>query len=284
MPGEPIIQGKEPPKTFNGLTIIKPAEAAKAGSCIAIYGPAGVGKTTLAAGAVEAQDSTPVLHMDAEGGASAISHISESKLSIAQIKSWSEVDALSSGFSITSFPWKTIIFDNITEYAQLALIAAVGNDRDQPQIQHYGKATRLVLSFVRKWRDIARYHGINVVLIVWDSREKDESTGKVSWRVNFTPSLQNQFPGIVDSVGYLSTDEKIQLASRGGEYLRWLDFSSNPRYDSKFRRAENAYAKSIPLRIPDPNFADILDVLRGYRPWPKDKYDKLYQEITKKAV
>lgn len=272
--------------TFNGLTIIKPSEAIKFGVCGAIYGPGGVGKTTFAAGACESEFGAPVLDVDAEGGASAVSHISESKLSVAPVKSWKEIDALGANFSLAQFPWRTVLFDNMTEYASLALDAAKAKGgrgvNDQPQIQDYGTATRWILAFTRHWRDIARFTGINVVFIAWDSREKDDETGRISQRVNFTPALQSQFPGIVDIVGYLSTDPKIQLANQGGEYLRWLNFSSNPRLDSKFRRSKNEHAKDIPLLIPNPQFAHILDTIKGGKPWPKDYYDQVYKEIQKK--
>lgn len=245
---------------FNLRPATTPPEA---GLCIAIYGVAGVGKTTLAAQCALSELGKPVLVIDAEGGSRAIAHMQD--VYIADVKTWKEVLEVSQEVVKTKPEFKTVILDNMSEFQQLNLKGITGGS--VPQIQHYGQNTNEMLNFVRLWRDVSRDLGINVIFIAWESPEKDESTGAIKRDLGFTPSLAKQFPGIIDIVGYLTVD------IRG---TRILEFAPSPRNAAKFRRSQSEIAMQIPLKlyytIDEHPMVDLLNTLKGGEKWPVGRY------------
>lgn len=252
---------------FAGLTILKANETTDWGLCMAIYGAPGVGKTTFAAGAADSKYGSPVLYLDIESGIRSISHRSD--IDTIQITAWAQVSAfINSLKSQAELRWRTIVIDNMSELQTLTLKAAMG-DSEMPQIQHYGKSTADVLSFVRTCRDMARSRAINFLMIAWESPEKDESTGLIKRDIGFTPSLAKTFPGLVDQVGYLVADDRAP-------YRRTLHFEPSIRTAAKFRRNLSEIAAEIPLTfsyaLQDNPLADLLATLVGGESWPKDRY------------
>jgi hypothetical protein len=124
-----------------------------------------------------------------------------------------------------------------------------------------------MLQMIRDWRDLTRFNDLNVVFIAWDSDDKDDR-GVVKKMVSFTPSMQRQYPGIVDSIGWVSPTTNPDL--------RMVDFTPGPKTHAKFRRAPHSRAMKIPYviyyginNLPMP---DILAVLKGGSDWPTSKY------------
>ena len=237
------------------------------GVCMAIYGPAGSGKSTLAAGAADSPDNSPLLIVDAEGGSRAVAHRAD--IEVLDVKSWKDIDDFTEAAKRTKdFPWKTVVFDNMSEYLSLLTNKVVGSGEDSPSQPQWGKITLEFLSFVRTWRDLSR-RGINVILIAWEDEEKDE-VGRVKHQLSFTPKIRSTFPGMIDIIGYLTVVDKSIV----GERL--LDFAPSSRTASKFRRSQDEGAMQIPLKIQygigKVPMADILTVLKGGGTWPKDKY------------
>lgn len=244
---------------------LRPATTPPAsGMCIALYGAAGVGKTTLAAQAALSPLGSPVLIIDAEGGSRAVAHMQN--VYVADVKSWKEITEVSNEVAKQA-QFKTIVLDNMSEFQQINLKGIVGNG--MPQIQHYGQNTNEMLNFSRLWRDISRDTGVNVIFIAWESPEKDESTGIIKRDLGFTPSLAKQFPGIIDIVGYLTVNQKG---------LRVLNFAPSVRNAAKFRRSQTEVAMQIPLQLTyglnEYPMVDLLNTLKGGETWPTGRYVK----------
>lgn len=250
---------------FAGLRVQKAKEITDFGLCIALYGPPGTGKTVTAAKLSLVEETSPVLIVDAEGGMKSIQHLD---VDVVSVKSWDEIYKLSQAL-IRERPWKTVIWDNLSEFANLALLKYAGSD--PPQIQHHGRATLDMLAFTRLARDLARNNNMNSILIAWDAPEKDEFTGVLKRDVGFTPSLARQFPGMVDIVGHLSTENDAAAT-------RHLSFKTSPRSAAKFRRSRIKSALDIPLDMwfgeDDNLLADIILALKGVKEFPKTKYGK----------
>jgi phage nucleotide-binding protein len=252
---------------FAGLKVQRPQDMPGWGVCMAIYGAPGVGKTTFASDAQDSPFGTPVIFLDAESGIRSVGHRDD--IDVIQITSFAQVSAFINALKQTSDArWRTIILDNMSEIQSLAIKAAQG-DSEMPQIQHYGKATSDILQLTRTCRDIARLRSINFIMIVWESPEKDESTGIIKRDIGFSPSLAKTFPGLVDQVGYLTAADQPP-------YLRTLHFESSSRTAAKFRRSQSESATTIPLtfsyKIDDKPLVDLLATLVGEVAWPKDKY------------
>jgi phage nucleotide-binding protein len=240
------------------------------GVCVAIYGPGGAGKSTLVASAVDSEDSSPVVMLDAEGGARSIAHLDN--VDVIEMDSWAKIDRFTQKLKQDpSPPWKTVGLDNMSEYQSVSL---KGITSGAPQIQDYGKSTLDMLRLTRDYRDMSRTKGLNVFFIAWDAPEKDDYTGILRRDVGFTPSLARQFPGIVDIVGFL---EVVDAKTRK------LTLESSPRLATKFRRSQTDIAKTLPGEIwivqqPDgrlkPSMADIIKVLRGVEKWDPAKFPR----------
>lgn len=247
--------------SFGGLQVIRASDI-EYGFCGAIYGQAGTGKTTLAATAADTELGAPLAILDAEGGASVVAHRSD--IDIVPMGKWSDFEDFRKTVS-KDCPWKTLVFDNMSEINTMRQRSLASDG--MLTIQQHGKVTADMLDMVRFYRDLSRFRGINVIFIAWETSVKNESGGEIKRGVKFTPALAEAFPGIVDFVGYLKVEPKLP------NWGRILDLSPNPRLDSKFRRSGNSAAMQIPFQIPNPSLADIIDTVKGGKPWPKDKYD-----------
>lgn len=253
---------------FAGFTIRKANEDNPAGISIAIYGKPGVGKTTLAAQASLCAEGGRTLILDAEGGARSISHLDN--VDIIDITSWQQLAQISNELMNpnVSIPWGTIILDNMSEYQAIGINALAG--RENPQLQMYLKNTNEMLYLTRAYRDMARKRGVNVFFIAWESPEKDEFTGITKHDMGFTPSLARQFPGIIDIVIFLTSENDPP------QFTRVISFAPAPNTAAKFRRSRAEVAKDIPLVLyytqDETPMVDLLATLKGGKAWPTGKY------------
>lgn len=249
---------------------VRRASDAVYGVNILIYGPAGIGKSTVAAGAADSEMGAPLLFMDAEGGSKAISDRDD--ITVMDVDNWQTLEDFTKVAKkvVGPLPWKTIVFDNCSEIINLVTKSVVGSDETAPSQPQWGRVAMEFLSWVRDWRTIGRDSGTNIVFIAWDSEEKDE-IGRVKYHLQATPKIQKELPGMVDIIGMLSANEK------NGK--RIIDFTVNPKKSiSKFRRSKADTALKIPNTIEfgldvSP-LADMIAVLRGGAEWPAASYDK----------
>lgn len=256
-------------RQFGNFVVTKASDAARLGYCILLYSRGGGGKTTLAGSADDSPDDSPVLFLDAEGGTKAISH--RGNVDVITVKDWTDIKRVTADIvAAPELEWKTIVLDNLSEYVQLATTKIVGNATDQVSQPKYGDMAREVLALVRTYRDLARHRGVNVVIIAWDSPEKDE-TGKLMTTINATPKLQKDLPGIVDIIGYISPVD-------GRPDLRLLSFEPSSKTISKFRRNTSDAARTIPFTIyyslDNLPLPDIFAALKRGVNWPESRYPR----------
>lgn len=237
------------------------------GAFIALYASAGAGKTTLAADVANYPELSPVLYMDVEGGLSVIDKklITSGKLDPVEPTKYGEITEVKQLILQGNTNYKTVVMDNVCEVLTMCKRMVVGSDEAPTQPQ-WGKITNEMLKMTREWRDMARFKGINVIFNAWDSPDKDESN-MVKNNINFTPALREQFPGLVEVVGFIGFENNSRV----------LDFTWNPRKtQAKFRRAAGSNGMKIPLKIPytmdNLPLGDILKTLNFGTEWPAAKY------------
>ncbi len=255
------------PSEFAGFEVKKASDTKEDGYCILLYSRGGGGKTTFAAGADDDDADKPVMFIDAEGGMKAVSDRPD--IDYIPVKDWREVKRLKEAFiKEPDLPWKTIVLDNLSEIIQMSVIDIVGNAEDQVSQPKYGEMAREVLSLVRTLRDLSRYRGINVIIIAWDSIERDQA-GKLKSTIEATPKLQKSLPGIVDIIGYISPID-------GDPDHRKISFEPHSQTIAKFRRNRTDVASTIPLEIvyglDNLPMSDILAALKRGKEWPEKKY------------
>lgn len=221
------------------------------------YGQGGSGKTTVAASAADSEFGSPYLHIDAEGGIDAISHRSD--IDFVQVFTWRQYRRLISELKRNpNHGFKTICADNLSEIVNMATAHVTGDPEKQPTQPEWGEMARLILRMVRDCREMAQKQNINFFFTAWDTDDKDDS-GARKKQIAFTPKLQSEFPGVVTTIGHVTV---LNDATK-----RLLDWRTNPRTISKWRKSLSSAAQKIPLqlyygtdRLP---MGDILDALIG---------------------
>lgn len=254
----------EIPTSFGGVEIVPISQAESIGTCMAIYGGGGVGKTTII-GKV-AEHYGPLLYIDAEGGGVSIRHLPN--VHLAQVNRWSQIENLRRQCERDSTPFRAIALDNMSEMQNLCLTSIVTDMK--PQIQHWGECTAKMLKLTRDFREISRTQGVHVFFIAWESPETTESGVVIKRGVGFTPSLARQFPGIVNFVGHMS-------AVDGHPTVRKLSFTVSSKTDAKFRVSPGDTAAKIPLELFIPEDSNVLADFIGSafhsKPFPRQRYE-----------
>ena len=251
-------------KTFGGLEVKKATEAEAWGVFLAIYGPGGIGKTTLAASAADSKYGAPVCIVDVEGGAWVVSDRAD--IEIVEPNTWSEIEKFSKDLYNTpteNIPWKTVVYDNLSEMRDKCHNEVPDSVKDDRQV--YRISTNKILDFARRCRETARKKGINIIIILWDADEKDGENGPLIKNMALNPALRISLPGIFNIVGYLTLSQDGQ---------RVLDLGVSLKTKAKFRRNRSEVAQTIPERIYNPNMVSILDTLKGGQPFNVKAHEK----------
>lgn len=192
-----------------------------------IYGPYGVGKTTLAASAEDVPEMSDVLYIDAEGGM--LSLADRPDIDVIEINDFSQfarihqylirhcaardandTEALKKLEESLGLDRKvpkrynTVVIDSLSEvqrYNMYQLLgvkigtAKIDDDWETPEFSHWNKTTEMMRLVVRSFRDLP----MNIIFL---SSEKvaDEKKGTIT--INFPNQLSKDIPGFIDVVGY----------------------------------------------------------------------------------
>lgn len=238
------------------------------GLIMALYSQGGAGKTLLAGSVAELGLS---LYIDAEGGSEVLDY-REEEIHYADCFSYLQFQKIVQGlvalYNRGEEPYKNIIVDNLSELLDMCedMHGIQGDDR--MDLQKYNLVKKEFLKRIRALRDIARKHDVNIILLLWDSDERDER--KVLKKdLALTPKLREKLPGIINIIGHIS-------AVSGKPDMRQLSFEPSPKSVSKFRRSPTSTAMAVPYvieysydKLPLP---DIIQAIKGEKEWPKNKY------------
>lgn len=239
-----------------------------------LYSKGGDGKTTLAASLATNPADSPVLFIDAEGGTKVVKHLKD--IEVMSVDNWDQIVKIKAELlkmPAENFPWKTIVIDNLSEIIQLATNKIVGNATEQTSQPKYGEMAREIVALVRDLRNVlARKRGVNLVIIAWDSFEKDELAGRAIYTLRGTPMLQRDLPGIMDHIAHIESIDNHPDARR-------LRFENSSRTISKLRASADKAHLSIPkvidYRLANMPLVDIVAALRRGVDFPVAKYPKI---------
>jgi len=187
---------------------------------ILIYGPSGVGKTSLYDGVKNA------LILDVEEGTSSLQkkkEMAENGTKIFQLRSWEDLQGIFQLIQQGKLSFNTIILDSVTEIQELCkerILETQDRNRVSPETpaqQDYGVLVERMRRMLRNFRALDS----NIIYIARDRHTKNEMTGEERTRPDIVGQLQDDLPGAVDIVGYMFSsggDRKIGFDLEG----KWL--------------------------------------------------------------
>lgn len=255
---------------FGGFAVKSVKHSVSDGFVIGLYGEGGIGKTTLAASIASSRHAGRILHINARGGPSAISHLPD--IEYIQFKSWYDEEKIYRAQQKSDCPFTTFIWDNLSEMYALDMEAIVqGREVKMAQIQDYGKCMADVLRMTRRQVDLAAARNFNIIFILWEENDKDEISGRWKSHVAFPNRLAAAWPGVIPNfVG------QVQVAERKPPYRRKLSFLPTDDTAAKACVSPGTSGSTIPLeifyKVDDPVLADIIDVVKGDKKWPTERY------------
>jgi len=186
---------------------------------VLVYGPAGVGKTTLMATA-----PAPLL-ISAEAGLLSLRNVD---MPVFTIKNLDELYAVYNWItkSKEAQQFQTIGLDSISEIGEVCLSTAKGQTRDPRQA--YGELIDRMMLLMRAFRDLPNRH---VYFSAKMEHYKDEVTGAVKYQPSMPgKQLGPAMPYMFDEVFHMGVGKDDQ----GKEY-RYLRTALDHQYDAKDR-------------------------------------------------
>lgn len=260
-------------RSYGGIDA-RPVNEIPAGVKIGIYGPGGAGKTTLLGTALDSEYGGPMLYLNARGNPHVIASRG-SNVSVVDMPRFDTVEKVRKDIikdlAAGDFPFKSIALDNISDMVSMDLRDRYGPTTNVEWTQH-SATTADGLNLVRNFSDIADNFGINVFFVFWDVFEDREIRGQKVNRseLALNKALQGQIPGIVNWMG------RLYIMDDAPRYTRCLDFRPLEKQQvSKWQvDPDDARYKDILMEIYDPHLGDILDSIKGGKPYPVEAHLK----------
>jgi len=172
-----------------------------------LYGDPGVGKTTLAASAMDCDATKDVLIINVEGG---LLSVVDYAPDVVDLESWAHLDDLFWFLAKGDHNYKTVVIDSLSEL-QLVNVDSVitnamkkpGNKRenaDEVWLDDYGKSNSQVRNAVRKFRDLP----MHVIFTCLAARSQDADKNE-QVHPALPPKMRGMVMGYMDVVGFMYT-------------------------------------------------------------------------------
>lgn len=270
--------------TYGGKLITKLSDAANRGLILGLYGPGGIGKTSLAATITDSPLGAPALLLDAKSNPFVISSY-EDRIDMITIDKFPDVESVRADIvRDKDCPYKSIIIDNLSELYAMALRDAYGPTADVTWQMH-SRTTADMLQLVRNYIDLALGKlKLNIIFVFQETSEERTVTGangkeKDKVRISeiaMNKACQSAVPAIVNFMG------RIYVTGTEPPWPRVLDFRPiETMHQAKLQvDRDDEHAKQVPHLIYNPSLASVLDTIRGRKPWPTDAHADPSQKPT----
>ena len=248
--------------------------AADRGLALGIYGPGGIGKTTLAATITDSPIGSPALMLDARANPHVIASKYADRIDILPITRFADVEKVRQDIlKDKEFPYKSILLDNVSEMFYQDLRDRYGATADVDWTKH-SATTADVMQLVRNWYDMTTSsHKVNVIFVFQETPEartiRNQQVASRS-EIAFNKALQSQLPTLISFLG------RLYQVSDTPPYQRMLSLTPvETVHQAKLQvDPDDPYAKQIPFEVYNPSLASILDTMRGKKEWPTTRHQK----------
>ena len=228
-----------------------------------VYGPPGVGKTVLAASAVEVPEMRPVLFADFEKGYLSIRDLFRQypqDIRLLRVTGVADIRELLKHLGPKG-EYRTVVIDSLTEMNSLfmsAVLAGKGRANEAPQIQDYGEVMGKILDVLRSVKNAARLH---FICICGEMTLEDPMTGTLYIEPDMTGKLAKRVPRYFDIVGHLSA--AVRVRQNAAEVTRTLQVQPYNRIRAKDRTPGGALGPVVEA----PTLKALYDIIyRGVAP------------------
>lgn len=254
------------PGALSGLKTRKAATQLSKPS-VMLYGGSGIGKSTLAASAIEVPEMSPVLHLNIENGIGESIADKYPEVDVLDIDTFSDLqkafDYLYSTRNddegtVGREGWRTVVIDNMTE-SQKQGMAHLFPGGDAPKFDDvltgswadgtWNRNSEQMRVLIRAFRILPVYS----IFIAWE-RDISKADSKIPELVpSFSPSFAKEAPGMLNDVYYYHFDN---------DGRRVLETARNRRWAAKDRTGK------MPAQIFDPTMSVIFDYWSGRKVAP----------------
>lgn len=253
---------------LTGLPAFKKASsfAGVVGMDAVIFGPPGIGKTTLISTAQDSELGRDLLWFDIDGSVVTLEDRDDIAMwpdrvadpDVTYMKFRKVVDDVIKAARGKEFPFTTLVFDSITSiYSDLIIPKVTGSRESQPHQGQWGEANRIMLKLISDVKQLNAY-GIHTVFVGHVTEEKevvDEQTGAyvIHLRLAGTPKGRDEILRTVGTVGYYDWDRRFQN--------RELKFKPERKVDApKFRQPKSG--PQMPDKLVNPTMDDLFRYAR----------------------
>lgn len=228
---------------------IKKPQAQKQWRKILLYGPSGVGKTSLY------YDAKDTLVLDVEHGTSVLDRESyyapkdyDSQVEVLQLTSWEDLQGIFIALQSGELKFTNIILDSLTDIRELCKDHVLETENrkrvsdDVPSQQDWGVIAERMKKMIRNFKALES----NIILIAREYTYKDDVTGETFVRPAIGGKLEDDLPGMMDITAYMNI-------TRDGE--RVICFDLTGRYYAKDR------TNRFPKVLKNPTWLDFEKAL-----------------------